>query len=129
MKDRSVDLETIYNELIDLRLKKAYSQNSLIKYLIEKYGYSKSRSYEIIRESRIRMGEMYTKLSDNSLADSILYMQNQLEAAIGRGENKLALEIQKEINKVSQLYIEKNEIKITGSLNLKDLLDFDKGDE
>jgi hypothetical protein len=37
-------------------------------------------------------------------------MENMLQKALGTGENKLALDILKELNKVNQLYVEKIDV-------------------
>ena len=100
----------VIEEIIDLRVRMAYSSTSLVQYLKDTYDINQSRAYELIRESRIKMGEIYNEVNTNALEDSILLMENMLQGAIGRGEVKIALDIQKELNKVQQLYIDRIDI-------------------
>jgi hypothetical protein len=120
-----VDTKKVIEEIISLRCRMAYSSTSLVQYLKDKYDINQSRAYELIKDARVEMGEIYNEVNKDSLKDSILFMENLRQKAIGSGNDKLALEIQKELNKVNQLYIEKQEIKLTGSISLKDLLNFD----
>lgn len=109
----------VIEEIIDLRIRKAYSLSSLVSYLKETYGIQQSRAYALIREARVKLGEIYTEINTNALIDSILLMENMLQGCIERGETKMALDIKKELNKVQQLYLDRVDItsggdKITG---------------
>ena len=56
------------------------------------------------------MGEIYNEMNWNALQDAILFLENLKEKLLGSGDTKGALEVQKELNKVNQLYIQKIEI-------------------
>lgn len=94
----------ILEDIIEKRSKNMMSNVSLVKYIQEEYKVSQSRSYELIREAKIQLGEFYKKVNENVLEDSLSRLETLLENAIEANQNKLALEIQKEMNKVNKLY-------------------------
>jgi len=104
------DKNKVIEELIELRCKRGYSSTSLVNYLKETYDINQARSYELIKKAREVMGEIYNEMNWNALQDAILFLENLKEKLIGSGDNKGALEVQKELNKVNQLYIQKIEI-------------------
>jgi hypothetical protein len=119
------DKDKIINEIIELRIKKGYSSTSLVKYLEETHKVKVARAYELIRESREKMGEVYNKVNDKILEESIIFLEQMRQDALNTKNNRLALEIQKELNKVNNLYIKKLDITTNGeSINIKDLLKF-----
>lgn len=112
----------VIEELIDLRIKKGYSSTSLVKHLKDKYDLNQTRAYELIREAREKMGEIYAKVNEKSLEESIILLEEMRQYEISKGNNRLALEIQKELNKINQLYVKKIDItsggdKITININ------------
>lgn len=100
----------VIEEIVDLRINKGYSSTSLVKHLKEKYDINQTRAYELIKEAREKMGEIYAKVNENALEESIILLEQMRQREIGQGNNKLALEIQKELNKINQLYIQKLDI-------------------
>jgi hypothetical protein len=120
-----IDINKVIIELIELRYRKGYSGPSLVEYLREKYDIQQSRAYELIKESQVQAGETYNQLNTDAIKHSILFMENLRQDALKVGNSKLALEIQKELNKVNQLYIERQEIKLTGSIDVKGLFGFE----
>jgi hypothetical protein len=119
---KGVSKEKILEELIELRCKRGYSSTSLLTYLKDTHGYAQSRAYDLIREARELMGEIYNEINVDALKDSIIFLENMRQNALGQGEAKLALDIQKELNKVNQLYVQKLDItskgeKITININ------------
>jgi hypothetical protein len=102
--------EKVLEELEELRYKKGYSRLTLVKYLKETYGLEQSMSYNYIREMMEAVAERYDRTNPNALNDSISYMEEMKALAQGQGNHKLALEWQKELNKVKQLHVQKLEI-------------------
>ena len=104
------DRKIVIEELIELRYKKAYSNQMMVKHLMDKWGYEISRSYELVREMKAKIGETYMEVNKNVLEDTVEFLE-QMKAECVRLKNyKLALEWQKEIDKVQQLHIQKLEI-------------------
>jgi hypothetical protein len=115
--------DQIIRELAELRYQRGYSRGSMVSYLKETYELENSRAYEIIREMQTEVGKVYDETNENALVDAIEFMEKMKSKALGEGENKLALEWQKELNKVQQLHIQRMDItsggdKITG-FNIK----------
>ena len=106
--------DKVIKELADLRYKRGYSRSSLVDFLKETYKLELSRSYELIREMMEKTAEAYHKTNQDSLSDSIQFMEEMKQKALGVGNDKLALEWSKEIHKVSQLYVEKVMIEAKG---------------
>jgi hypothetical protein len=55
----------------------------------------------------VACADAYHQTNPDALSDSIQFMEEMKQKAIGLGNDKLALEWSKEIHKVSQLYVEK----------------------
>lgn len=97
------ELDVVLDEIIELRYNQMYSTNNLVKYLMEKYDLKQSRSYELVREARKKVGDVYDKTNVSVAEDSINKMESLQMMAYKDGNYKLALEIQKELNKVLEL--------------------------
>lgn len=119
----------VIEEIIELRTKRGYSSPSLVSYLKETYDINTTRAYELIKEARIKLGEIYREVNGDVLMESIVYMENQRQKALAEGNGKLALEIQKELNKINQLYIERKEVNISGNIDVRNLFGFDENDD
>jgi len=104
------NVEKTIEKIIELRYTKFQATGTIVKYLVNTYGLSEARSYELIRTARIKYGDMYYKTNEKVLEDAIYKMESMLEEATKVKNFKLALEIQKELNKVLEL--SKNEIKV-----------------
>jgi len=104
------NVEKTIEKIIELRYTKFQATGTIVKYLVNTYGLSEARSYELIRIARIKYGDMYYKTNEKVLEDAIYKMESMLEEATKVKNFKLALEIQKELNKVLEL--SKNEIKV-----------------
>ena len=120
-----VETNKVISELIELRYRKGYSGPSLVDYLREKYDIQQSRAYELIKEAQVQAGETYNQVNTDAIKQSILFMENLRQDSLKGGNSKLALEVQKELNKVNQLYLERQEIKITGKIDVKNLFGFE----
>lgn len=105
-----IDKAKVIEELVELRTKRGYSSTSLVKHLKDEWDIGQARAYELIREARELMGQIYNEMNWNALQDAILFLENLKERLVGAGDTKGALEVQKELNKVNQLYIQKIEI-------------------
>lgn len=110
MKKKIEDKIKVLEELEILRYQKGYARRTMVQYLKETYGLEQSRSYDYIREMMESVAERYDRTNPNALNDSISYMEEMKAKAQGQGNDKLALEWQKELNKIKQLYVQKLEI-------------------
>lgn len=126
MAMKKVDPEVIIEDILDMRYKKGMTTRSICKYVIEEYSISEVSAYAWINKAMAKLGKHFDEVNPDKLQDSIEFLQSLKEQAITNRERKLALEIQKELNKIGQLYVEKKEVKVSGEISLKDLLDFDE---
>jgi len=94
-------------KIIDMKYKKCMTTMSIIQYFKDEYDINVARVYVLLREVRRQVGEMYNKTNDKVLEDTITLLESMREDAFKSGNKKLVLEIQKELNKINQLYIEK----------------------
>ena len=102
-------------ELAELRYKKGYSRGSLVKYIMEKddeicSGVKQARAYQLINIMFEEVGEVYNKLNSKVLEDTIESLESMRQSAMEQGMLRLALEMQKELDKIQQLHITKLEI-------------------
>jgi predicted S18 family serine protease len=117
--------EIAIEEIIKLRYKEFKSLPTIVTFLVKKYGIGNVRAYDLIKMARERIGEAYEKADENIFEDALNTLESMKEGAHSRKEYKLAFEIQKELNKVKELYVKKIDITTNGeSLNIKDLLNF-----
>jgi len=105
----------VIEEILILRYKMGYSSTSLVKYIKDTYDIGQARAYELIREAQELIGHTYNQVNSKVLEESIVILESMREKAIGSGNDKLALEIQKELNKVNQLHI----IKVEGNIKIE----------
>ena len=121
MKKKHIDDKgKVLAELAELRYKKGYSRLSMVSWLKENYNLEKARAYDYIREMLAASAEAYHKLNEDALADSISFLEEMKQKAVGQGNDKLALEWAKELHKVSQLYVERLEIEAKNiTINIK----------
>lgn len=104
------DKDLVIRELSDLRFKEGYSRKSLIEYLQDKYNLKITRCYELIQEMYQKTADAYNKTNVDALSNSVSFLEQLQQSALEEGDKKLALDIQKEIDKVQQLHIQKLEI-------------------
>jgi hypothetical protein len=121
-----VDKDTAIQTIIDLRYKQGYSSPELVRYLMDTYNINISRSYELINEAKEKLGEMYSLINNKSLEEAIIILENMRQDAIKSKNGKLALEVQKELNKVNQLHIKKLDITSGGE---KIIININKNNE
>lgn len=110
METGKPDRKIVIEELINLRYKKAYSNQMMVKHLMDKWKYGIARSYELVREMKAKIGETYSEVNKNVLEDTVEFLEQMKAECVKVGNLKLALEWQKEIDKVQQLHIQKLEI-------------------
>lgn len=121
-----VDKDTAIQMIIDLRYKQGFSSPELVRYLMDTYKINISRSYELINEAKEKLGEMYSLINNKSLEEAIIILENMRQDAIKLKNGKLALEVQKELNKVNQLHIKKLDITSGGE---KIIININKNNE
>jgi len=119
--------EDILIVLYDMKVKQGKSQWDLIQYLKEQHGFAPTTQYEYIRKLREYTQEIITACNVDYLTDSVNFLTQQIGVCMAKGEKKLALSYQKELNKITGLYkenitISSNDLKVVwGGQNNKDV--------
>jgi hypothetical protein len=106
--------EIVIQDIIEKRIKYGFSTSSIVKFLQKEYGYGNTYSYLLYNEASKLIGQTFNEMNKNALVDSVMLMENMLQAAIHDNNGKHALEILKELNKCNQLYVQKLEIDSKG---------------
>ena len=102
--------EFILREIIKLRVKKGYSRWSVVNHLKSKYDYSRNQGYLIYKEASVEMGKLFARTNDVANMESIILLQSMTQKALEEGDDKLALDVIKEINKCLGMYVHKVEL-------------------
>ena len=86
------------------------SQPDVIKWLMSDGECQISYCYELLREAKPIILDVLKDISKDRLEQTITKMENLYQKVETSGDRKLAVEIQKEINKISGLHNHKQEI-------------------
>ena len=95
----------VKNVLVD-----CFSKMTVLTYLKEELGYKHAYAYELIAQADKYIAEVYKDYAVKAIERRIADLEEQRESAKRSKDMKLCLEITKEINKISQLYVERTEI-------------------
>lgn len=128
-KYKKIDL---INKIVEMSCS-GISQPEILKWLQSDGDCKISYSYELLRESKPIILETLKDISKDRLETTIMELEQMKLEAKGFGDKKLALDIQKEINKISGLYQERIDVtskdeKLNSEIKII-FLDGDKGDE
>ena len=107
-----INLEAVYNEIADLRLKQGLTKRTIVAHLVKKYKISEVYGYKLVRKTSDKLSTIYNEMYEKPLIDALLFTESLKEQAMAEGDLKMTLEIQKELNKLNQLYVEKQMITI-----------------
>ena len=100
------DSQSVINEIVNLRYNKLWSNFNIIKYLMDKYSIEKTRAYELTLQAKKNMAETYAATTEKVLEDAINKLEGMQQMAIEQENPKLALEVQKELDKILELKVE-----------------------
>lgn len=120
--------DDIVQALIKARLEKGMSTNSMVQYCKQQFGFEQSYSYDLVREARMKIAEIYKEWNIHALEESIADLEEQREIARQAKDRKLYLEISKELNKIKGLYVERQHIEHSGRIEGLDIRIITKDD-
>lgn len=109
MKKGTIKKEEIVQVLCDKILKEKISNFNMVEFVKKEYGYQQSYAYQVVRDARAKIADVYKDWNIDLLQNTIADLENQKEIAMKCRNYKLVLEITKEINKISGLYIDRVE--------------------
>lgn len=103
------DTKNLIQILVKMQLEQCASTKTLLEFLMNDQGYEISRAYDYIREAQSYIAEINKNHTINALEIRIAELQEQREYAKKHKDNKLVLEITKELNKIQSLYTDRIE--------------------
>lgn len=117
-KDR-LPTDELLQVLFTMKVEQRMSDTNLAKWLMTDSGYNYGRTYaySLIKDTNSLVREYRRGLNTFTLEDVLSDLDEQKQGAIERGDNRLAFDIQKEINKVSGHY--KERIEVNGDMTFK----------
>lgn len=97
--------EDIIDAIVKMRIEKGSSTKTIIQgFLMGELKYKQSYAYQLMGEARDKIVELY-QVNNSALANEALgHLESMYEDAIKEKNKKLALEIRKEINKLTGAY-------------------------
>lgn len=114
MKPKKSQREQIIQLLVDKRLRDKLTIYDMTDFVMTQFGYKQSYAYELVRDARNKIADIYKNWNENLLDQTIGDLEQQKRQAEKDGNRKLVLEITKEINKISGLYVER--VDVTGNI-------------
>ena len=107
-----LDRDDIIQVILDKRLTEKLTDFSIMKWLCYEsgYNYGTTYAYQLIKDTNDYVRELNKTLAKHTLDDCLSELYADRQAAISRGDNRLAFDILKEIDKIAGHYKEKIEI-------------------
>lgn len=123
MKHKRAD---IIDAIIKMRIEKGSSTKTIVnEFLMGQLGYKTSYAYDLYKQARTKIVELYDVQNKELANEALGTLESLYEDAITNKEKKLALEIRKEINKLTGLYAAEK-IDIRGSVDNKIIIEIIK---
>ena len=85
--------EDIIDQLVNMRIKLGQSTKSCIDFLKKDLGYKHAYAYELYREARVKIKEIYNARNEAALEESIGQLERMLEYHMQTKNFKQALEV------------------------------------
>jgi NADP-dependent 3-hydroxy acid dehydrogenase YdfG len=96
--------DDLINAIVKMKVEKGASNKTILDFLMNDLGYKTTYSYELIKQARNRIQEIWDRNSQGYLEEAKAQLEEMLENAIRKGDNKLSLQIRQELNKLMGLY-------------------------
>ena len=104
--------EELYKIIIDKLYTNMQASSTVVNWLMETFDYKLAASYRLIQDAKKFFAEHIEKLNTDALGETLEILKKTREHAEQEGNWKIVLEVSKEIAKLNQLYIEKQELNI-----------------
>lgn len=112
--------EDIINAIIVMRTEKMATTKTILDFLMNQIGYGQTYSYELIKESRDKIIEIYDSNNHSRVEEAMGQMEAMLEESHKRKDYKLSYNIRQELNKLQGLYAAQK-IEHSGKLDITGL--------
>ena len=97
--------EDIIDAIVKMRIEKGASTKTILdEFLMKQLGYKQSYSYLLLQEARKKIVEIYDVKNKELANEALGHLESMYEDAIKNKNIKIALEIRKEISKLTGLY-------------------------
>lgn len=104
------------NEIID-KLSEGFSRRKVVLWIMDRYDISEGESYRLVREALKDIQESTKDFDITDLRTEYIERINSwIEKAIEKNDMKTALKCQEMLNKINQLYVEKQEVTVTNDV-------------
>jgi len=101
---KQVKTEDLINGIVKMKVENGASNKTILDFLMNDLGYGQSYAYEMIKEARKKIQEIWDKNAEAHLEEAKGQLEEMYEIAIKKKEYKLALQIRQELNKLMGLY-------------------------
>lgn len=109
--------EDLIDDLVEKYIKEGFSRLDLVAYLMNELGYKTSYAYELIRMANKKIEDVMKETISDKFTMSLTLLQQQYHRAVKNKNDRLALEIVREINKISGLY--KENVQLNGDIRIR----------
>ena len=110
------DKTKLIANIVTLKIKNGYSRTNLVNYVMKEWNVGVSRAYTLVKDAIKEIEDIQKEVLVDAYSDAITSLENIRQAAMtsldGEPDYKLVLDTQKEINKVSGLYVVKTEVSL-----------------
>ena len=113
--------DELIQQVVKMRLQERLSPSTVLTILMDPngLGYAKSYAYELMREAKVYISEVYSEYNINSIEEALADLYEQRESAerdktlksIDR--RKLVRDLTKDINEIKGLYVQRHEVSVT----------------
>lgn len=112
---KQIKTEDLINSIVKMKVEKGASNKTILDFLQNDLEYGTTYSYEILKEARKRIQQIWDRNAEAHLEESKAQLEDLYEDAIRTNNKKLALEIRKELNRLMGLYAAEK-IELSGEL-------------
>jgi cysteinyl-tRNA synthetase len=106
--------EDLIDQIVKMRIDKMCSTKTILEFLQKEIGYKQTYSYELLKDARKKIVEIYSQQNNSSLEEAIGQMENMAEDAKKQKNYKLAFDIRKELSKIQGHYTDR--VELSGSI-------------
>jgi hypothetical protein len=111
-KEPTYKKQDLLNKIVEMSCS-GVSQPEIVQWLLSEGGLQISYCYVLLREAKPTILTTLKDIAKDRLEETIVKMEKMYQEALLSKDKKLALDIQKEINKISGLHNHKQEMDIT----------------
>lgn len=112
LKASSFAVQNIIKEVIDL-LRKGWSRKKIADHIMKKYDFTFQQASKYIHDAYLEIFEASNVVDLSKLKEQYIdRVESLLEQAIANGKIDQAIRIQDMLNKITGMYIEKQEVKV-----------------